>query len=587
MLDVLFINSAEQIALKNEVNGTMLLATKLIQSGFSADVLRFAQIKSYQKDYSQFIQDIAAEILRRAPRCVSFYTLWPYYHIMLRIASELKSAQPDIVTVFGGPQASATAEATLSAMKAVDYICTGEGENTVVPFFTALLRSNCSGLSAIPGLYYRSQGQIVSNTHDVPLCDLNELPRWDPALCLPLSAEPEAARRSRNYFMPLDVGRGCPFQCTFCCSSRFWKRAYRLKSAERILEDLRYYYDNYGIRSFSFSHDAFTVNQKLVHDICDRIISDGLDITFKCTTRVDCVTEELILKMKQAGLSHIELGIETGSPRMQKIIRKNLDLSRVQHLVAFLKQQKIHVALFFMYGFPEETEADLAATLDLFFRMVDMGVEYTSMSFCKFNPSTVITQQYADELVFDPAVDISSRNVFGFWDEREQIASHRDIFPFFFHLSTPVRNQYQYLSIFTHLYRQYPISAPMIRSLYRGDHLKFYRDFLSANSGVFQQDMGNIMKHIKQDQLSLFLNTLSLFPEPYIKQLKSIMQFEDDCHTVSRAKESCTIQRQYDFSIVEYQLKLPIEQYSDLQSELLIYSSNGKPRIKVLSNGIR
>ena len=195
-MDILFINATEELSMRKEVNGTLLLATKLLDAGFEVDILRFEQVAGFEGPYLTFIQNMTREILNRKPRCVSFYSLWPDYHIMLRIARELKQIDPEIVTVFGGPQASCTAKTTLETMDFVDYVNTGEGENTVVPLFTAILRGE-GDLNVIPGLHYRSGSQLFHNNELVPLCDLNKLPYWDDRLLLP--EDPEVL--SSQYFL--------------------------------------------------------------------------------------------------------------------------------------------------------------------------------------------------------------------------------------------------------------------------------------------------------------------------------------------------------------------------------------------------
>ena len=155
MLDILFINTTEEKGIRNETNGTLLLATKLLQAGFIVDILRFYQIESYLKDYNTFINDITDKIIALNPKSVSFYTSWPYYHILLRIAKEIKIRNSKIIIIFGGPQSSATAYDTMKAMDYIDYICTGEGESTVVDFFNTILRNNSVGIHNIPGLFYR------------------------------------------------------------------------------------------------------------------------------------------------------------------------------------------------------------------------------------------------------------------------------------------------------------------------------------------------------------------------------------------------------------------------------------------------
>ena len=443
MVDVLFINSTKDKKINTEINGTLLLGTKLLQDGFDVQVLRFGEIEGYHQDYNTFIDRITAHILELEPKCVSFYNLWPYFHVNLRIASRLKAARPGIITVMGGPQASATAAAILKEIDFVDYVCTGEGEDTVVPFFRSILRNHCQDLDQVPGLFYRKDGVVTDTGIQVPLCDLETLPYWDDQLYLDDHSANEPGITDADYYMNIDVGRGCPYNCSFCSSSYFWKRTYRLKSPERIVGEIRYLHDRFGIRSFNFAHDAFTINQKLVSNVCDRIIAEGLDITWCCAARIDCISEELILKMKQAGMKQIEFGIETGSERMQKITHKNLNLKRANGIIDFALQNDLQVGLFFMCGFPDETMEDLSDTLDLLFDLRDRGVQYIGMSFLRFNPNTEDTENCFDQLYFDPSIKCLGRNIYGYKEELDMIQAHKDLFPFFYHYETPVRRVYQ------------------------------------------------------------------------------------------------------------------------------------------------
>lgn len=583
MTDILFITSSSSLALYQESNGTLLLATKLLQAGFDAKLLRFCQIDSYRKDYFSFIRDITDKILEIAPRCVSFYTLWPHYHIMLRIARELKQRRGDMIIVLGGPQSSATAGATMEAMPFVDYICTGEGENTVVPFFRSILNQQGAGLSAIPGLYYRQNGVVTACPLETPLCDLNTLPHWDDRLYLQDHSQPEPNLQSDTYFMPIDAGRGCPYSCSFCCTSHFWRRTYRLKSPQRIAEDIRFYNRKFGIRSFWFSHDAFTTNRQLVSQVCDHILAEGLDIRWKCTARVDCITEELVLKMKRAGMTHIELGIETGSRQMQKLINKNLDLNKACAMISFLLKQGIDVGLFFMHGFPEETEEDLNETLELLFSLLDMGVNHVSMSFCRFNPATQITQQYFDRLVFDPRITVLSRGVYGFREEMDMIRQHKTLFPFLYHLDTPMRNEYQYLSLLVHLYQKFPETIRHLRRLYQGDNLKFYRDFYHNNVPCFEGSLQHTVYCVVKTPVQMLYNTIQDFDAPWLPQLKALLNYEYQVQTVRRSETDIAVEETFDFSYFDYKLDLPIRQYSAGQTRLRISKENGLFRINVLS----
>lgn len=579
MADILFVNAMKEQTLNQEVNGTLLLGTKLLQAGFDTKVLRFCQIESYHVDYEKFIEDITGEILRVAPKCVSFYTLWPYYHILLRVAKEVKSRAPQIHTVLGGPQSSATAMATMKAMDYIDFICTGEGENTTVPFFRALLTDG-EGLDAVPGLFYRKGGQILSNSTLPPLCDLNTLPHWDSRLYTVTETPEQLA--AGNYYMPIDAGRGCPYNCSFCCTSYFWRRTYRLKSPERILEDIRYYYDAFGIRSFWFSHDAFTTDRDLVGKVCDRIIDSGMNIRWKCSSRVDCLTEELVEKMIRSGLTEIELGIETGSERMQKKIHKNLNLQRAKRMISFLVSKGLFVSLYFMFGFPEETEEELNETLEFMFSLLDSGVQKAGMFLCRFNPATEITQQYMDRLVLDPRIKILSRGVFGYEQELEVIGKNKELFPYFYHLNTPVRDNYQYLLYLVHLYQRFPNSAKYIRRLYGGDNLRFYRDFAQSNRHIFQKGSQYTMDCLNHRPVEMMGSMLDVHELNYAPQLKELLRFVNDVQRIQHSREDLVIEETYGFSFLDFKLRRPIEEYTSARSVVRMQKIGGVTDMRVL-----
>ena len=583
MLDILFINSADNNELRNEVNGTLLLATKLMDAGFSVDVEKFCNIEGNGTDYNAFIKNFVDKIITLNPKSVSFYTLWPYYHIMLRIAKEIKQKNSNIITVLGGPQSTGSAYETMQAMDFIDYVCTGEGENTVVPFFSTVLGVKDYDITKIPGLYYRNNGEVTFNHIPIPLTDLEALKPWNEKFYK--NAYNEDGITKEDYYMPIDVGRGCPYNCTFCCSSLFWNRRYRLKSADKIIEEIEFYKNKFGIKSFAFSHDAFTANNKLVTEICDKIIEKKLNIKWKCTSRINCVSKELILKMKEAGLEFIEFGIETGSERMQKLVNKKLDLKNAKEMIQFILKSGVKPILFFMYGFPEETEEDLLETLKLVFWAQDIGVNHTSMAYCQFNVATEMTEKHLDELYFDENIKFLSRQVFGHNEELDMIKKNKKIFSHFYHLSTPVRDNYQYLRLLIFLYERYRDTFKLICQLYDGDYLKLYMDFYNNNPLVFSLEMSAIMDCVFMKPVELVENTLKDFEKSYIEKILSVMQYERNARKVTKAKTDTEIKEKYNFSMIDLQMKLNITQFSNMKTEILLQNKNGEFKMKVISIG--
>lgn len=578
MKDILFVTVSENLTLREEVNGTMILATKLKQAGFDTDVLRFGQIETWRKDYTSFIKDITRRILEIRPRCLSFYCLCGTYHIVLRIAMEVRRQANDICILFGGPQATVTAAATLEAFDCVDYVATGQGEETVVDLFTALLRQGGQGIGEIPGLCYRKDGVVVSNTQPIPICELDTLPRWDESLLPPGVGDHEPGITAKDYFMPIDTGRGCPFNCTFCSTSYFWHRKYRLKSPQRIVADMEYHRDRYGIRSFDVAHDAFTINNKLVEEVCDLILERGLDISWRCTTRIDCISKELLLKMKNAGLDRIALGVETGSPRMQKLIHKRLNLDTVKPMVKFLVENDIKVTLFFIHGFPEETEEELRQTLDLAFSCMELGARRITLSICQFDPCTELTTRYYDGLVLKPEIKLLCGG-FGCKEEMDMIRDNKFLFSHRYQYDTPLRDEYRNLAYLGLLYTKFRETMCYIRSCYTDD-LQLYRDLYAASRDYFEGVDGKKISMERPQEM--IYRMLEAFPIPRGRQIKARMEFSDDLKAIANADTDTVIHKNYDFSFIDYQMKVPMAKLADACSEILLQKINGKVEMKLL-----
>lgn len=574
-MDILFITLADKIKLCHEVTGSLILATKLLDAGFSTDLLRFGQFKSWKKDYNLFIKEITEHIVNVSPKYISFFTLCYTYHVVLRIACEVRKKAPDIKIIFGGPQATILAHQTMEAMPFIDYLCTDEGENTIVPFMNALIRCNGEGLDSIPGLLYRQNGKIIHNKQPVPITDLDTVPFWNKSLLLPQEGRAEPDITSKFYPMAIDAGRGCPYNCPYCSTSYFWKRRYRMKSPQRIIQDILYFNQNFGIRSFDFTHDAFTANQEVVTKICDSIIEKNLDIYWRCTTRIDCISEELILKMKQAGMYRISLGVETGSPRMQKIIRKNLDLTKIKPTIQFLLDNKIFVDLFFMYGFPEETPEDLQQTLSLAFEVLDMGIHKIKMHFCLFDPCTEITVKNYNALEFDPSINRVFMNIFGWNEEIEMIKNNKMLFSFYYNLDTPVRRDYQYLSYLLYLYEDNKNILKYIRSLYNYDDLAFYQDFYKANQH-YLTDIAHMEDTMENNQTQMLFNLIDTLAPSNANQLKAWIELSNDLKNISESKANVQIQKDYNLNFLEFLNKEPFDRLSKATSTIVIIKTESE-----------
>ena len=417
MLDVLFITPTATTNVLKESLGPVLLSTILRQEGVTTEILSFARIGD-PREYSAFFEKAVSVILEKRPRILSMYTRCDCYHIMLRLAERVK-AELGCYVVFAGPQADITAAETLEEIPWVDFVCRGEGETTVYPFFSSLLQGTPD--LSVDGLVYRKDGEIIMNPRPELIPDLDTLPIPD------YSVVPGEVVVDPQACFSIDVGRGCPFGCTYCSTKTFWGRKYRLKSPKRILQELQHFHDLYGINYFAFEHDMFTMNRQQVIEICRLIRELPYKVYWNCSARSDCIDEELIRIMADSGLRWIYLGIETGSPRMQKLVNKNLKLEKVLPLVRYITTCGVRVVTSFIYGFPEETEEDISQTIALMADLLSMKNVQVQNHLCAFLPGTALGEEYRDRLV--PAlVQSDQAGDVGYEENADLVQAHPRLF---------------------------------------------------------------------------------------------------------------------------------------------------------------
>lgn len=164
--------------------------------------------------------------------------------------------------------------------------------------------------------------------------------------------------------------RGCPYKCAYC--HKIWPKSHVYRSAEHIFNEIKIYYDM-GVRRFSFIDDIFNLNVENSSKLFRMIIDNGLDVNlfFPNGVRADLLTKDYMDLMVEAGTVSVAFALETASPRLQKLISKNLKLEKFQENLEYMASKYPHVIteLFTMHGFPTETKEEAMMTLDFIKKM--------------------------------------------------------------------------------------------------------------------------------------------------------------------------------------------------------------------------
>jgi len=410
--------------------GLLVVGAALEEVGCSVEIID--QTRAFQDGSvtpGDGAYDQLAKMIRATePDLVGFGTMCNSYPQTIALARRYRALDPKRPIILGGPQASGTDVETLRAFPWVDLIVRGEAEETIKGL--VMRWRGGQSLADLPGITWRENGQVYRNPDALPIEDLDAQPR--PAYHLyPL----EGMER-----VEIEAGRGCPFGCTFCSVSRYFKRRYRMKSAVRLLAEMKYLNTRYGCRYFDLSHDLFTVDKRLVQTFCQAVITSGLPLKWSCSARTDCVDEELLEEMQAAGCAGIYFGIETGSAPMQKIINKNLELGRVVPTLRAVSERGIRAICSFIVGFPEETEEDLRATLGLALELSRFETTRVQVHLLAPLVPSSLYEAHSSRLQYDG--HLSDASDYLLTDEEEELVrAHPEVFASFYYIDPPHLNR--------------------------------------------------------------------------------------------------------------------------------------------------
>ncbi len=282
-------------------------------------------------------------------------------HVSMELAGKCRRMFPSCTIVMGGGHATFCQEDILTDESPVDIIILGEGEQTLLDLVN--LHCSSSDWRNIDGLAFRQDGTIVTTAPRKLLADLDKLPQparhLDRSIGIDLQLQPEF----------IVTARGCPSACYFCSSPAFWGRKVRFRSPQDIVDEILFIRQNYGLIYFSIRDDTFTADRKRTLEFCSLLIAYQANILWNCQSRVSAIDDELLIMMKRAGCECVQLGVESGSPRILKQLGKTIAPEQIEHACALIRKIGINLSIYLISDIPGETAEDLQHTIDLIRRV--------------------------------------------------------------------------------------------------------------------------------------------------------------------------------------------------------------------------
>ncbi len=375
------------------------IAASLEQEGANVKIVDFC--------VNDFIESEFIALLREFnPAFVGFTGMTSSMNFVRDIAKLVKQYDSGLLTVLGGVHISAIPKRTMEEIPHVDVGVMSEGEETIKEIYR--LKAAGKPLEGIKGTIIRTGEKLEINPMRELIKNVDTIPF--PARHLFDVKKYNKSHVSRGFsrkylnIMELITTRGCPNQCIFCAGHINYGYMLRARSYENVKAEIEELIKNYGTNHISIQDDTFTLNKELVKRLCAYLKEKKL--SWDCNARVNTVDFELLKLMKASGCKKISFGVESGSPRILKLIKKGITLEQVRAAFAASKKAGIRYTegTFILGSHPSETEEEVRQTVDLIFELMPDFASLTII--CPF-PGTEVYRLMDEQKLLDENLDWS------------------------------------------------------------------------------------------------------------------------------------------------------------------------------------
>ncbi len=334
--------------------------------------------------------EIIARVAAFSPDLVGLHLKTNHVQPAYALATELAAR---FVLVAGGPHATIVPDEPFA--HGFRWLIRGEGEEALVELADVI--DGKRRAADVAGLSWMDRGMLRHNPGRPFLTDLDRLAAplaaldlFDPAWY----GEPPAHGHGTPP-VGLLSSRGCPQACTFC-SNDVTGRKFRYRSAPSVAAEVAMLRERFGLLGFSFFDDSFAVGRRRVNELCDAILAIGAPVWWTCTAHPAHLDREVMADMKRAGCAGIDLGMESADPDMLVRIGKGVTVARVLDVLRWAKELDIHTVVNLMFGWPDETDAELESTIGFIDRAASIAGGFNARGVVVPYPGTAIyTENHA------------------------------------------------------------------------------------------------------------------------------------------------------------------------------------------------
>lgn len=309
--------------------------------------------------YNSSTPQIVAEVLKRRPDVImtGHSGSTSAQPIINEVTKSIRQANPDIKIILGGVFPTYHWHEILRDNPQIDYIIRGEGEQTALNLISAL--ENGLDPQTVKGLAFNIGGtpfqtapaDLIQNLDDFRI-------GWE------LMSGYHYTYWGKHKAVVIQFSRGCPFPCTYCGQSLFWRK-WRHRDPQKLADEFEMLHREYGVVVFNFGDENPTYDKEAWRAFLEALIAKKMDIKLVGSIRADNIVRDadILHLYKQAGFERFLLGIESYDAEVLESIKKSSTKSKDMEAIQLLRQHDILSMTSYVVGFGEEMTRDFYYSL--------------------------------------------------------------------------------------------------------------------------------------------------------------------------------------------------------------------------------
>lgn len=353
-----------------ENNGIRSISSVLKKEGFNTYIIFFKRwvnndthlpTEAEKRTLISLLKELKVEIVG-----ISFTS--PF----LKIAQDITQRMTDalaVTVVWGGIHATVRSE---ECLRDCDIVCRGEGEYAMSELVRAY--HNKYSLGGIRNICYKKEGNVIFEQIRPLIQDLDSLPHQDYGGNNKFFIEgklqnidPLIHARELRIF----ASRGCPFSCSYCYNSIFRKlyrnqRYHRIKSIGSVISEIEKALSTFKqIKKIKFEDDTFIFPREWIDEFCEKY-KNQIGLPFEILFNTECLDEQVLKRLKAAGLKRVQVGIQTGSKcESEQVYNRKLPVERIKLFARAANELRLDVVYDAIFDNPLADFQDKKELIDL------------------------------------------------------------------------------------------------------------------------------------------------------------------------------------------------------------------------------